>query len=274
MIAMDYGANEKLCLNDGAAYPVPHQLAKRLDKKRYKEEFKGLLPHQLFAKNLEILLSRDDVVTESATVGASGVEPELVREVVANAPHTLFTLSGRTVKNFCKDRNCQVESDADAAAILYHVAVTNPDALQVWRFVEPDEKLHRKHTSVRPWDKRKYQGALMDKYMARLPDYNSLPEQAKLIWGDGKDYQRSVVMPFLMAHDEDWAGSREGYERTIGLYGHGYPSFYRRATVVVMQGVAKRIANVRLIAEVTKPQRKQAWKIARLEIRRLYHLTK
>jgi len=271
MIAMDFGAENKLCLDDGrGAAPVPHKLP------RYKKDFKGLLPHEKFALDLEILLQDDDVVCESATIGSSGAEVGLIRVIVESAPHRLYTLSGRVVKNWCKTRKLDRTeiSDHDAAAILHRVAVTNPDALQVWRYRDDSEKLHRVHTSVRPYDKRKYTGPEVDAFMARLPEYEDLPPLGQFIWGDGKDYSRSRALPFAMAFDEEGSESREGYERIIGLYGHGYPSFYRRATIVVMQRVAEDLAGVSHIDQVTPRQFKEAWKITRREIRRLYHMAK
>jgi hypothetical protein len=262
MIALDYGADQKLKLHtaDGAIPPP--------------KTSRGLTPAQKFAEILRLLLAQDDVVLESPTVGSSGAEPELIREVVQTAPHRLYKISARAVKNYVKTNNLGKISDSQAAEIIHQIAISNPAAIQPWQYRDKEES--RVHKSVRPYDKRGYKGSEVDKWMARLPPFGLLPEDMQRLLGNGKkrhpDYARARVLPFAMALEERRSCSRDGYEWVIGLHGHGYPSFYRRCTENLRQRVAKDLAGAKLNSEVTPGQRKESWKITRKMIRRLYHL--
>jgi hypothetical protein len=277
---MDYGGGTKFRLHDSEG---PRQTPLSL----YPKLFRGLTPDRKFAQSLEMLLADDDVTCEAATVGSSGADPELVRKVVESAPHRLYKCSGRLVKNHLKDNGKTREdiTDADAAEIIYNNAVTNPDSLSLWRYVAKEDKLVRVHRSVRPFDKRNYKDPVVDAYMDRLPAYKSLSEFSQLIWGDGKKYSPSLALPFAMAFDEDGSGSWAGYDHVIGLHDTGFPCFYRRATVTLMQRVSKiqfksnglrgsGKSGAPLNRDITKDMRKQAWRVAQFEIRKLYHLTK
>lgn len=229
-----------------------------------------------------------DVVVESPTMGSSGAEPQLVNELCQKFPErTLWTLSARVVKNYRMDNNIPspksyakyeapaVEEDQPTAhaldaEILFKVATETPARLKRWTINE--NRFIRKYTSVRPYDKRKYVGAVPDSFMSMAPDYNELPDDLKSLLGDGKQYSRAKVMPLVMALDEEGADTRSGYEKIIGLYDHGYPSFYRRATIVLMQHNAKKLANVTHVRDVPKNVRKEAWKLTRRQIRHFYHL--
>jgi hypothetical protein len=269
MIGMDYGNEGKLRLHT-ATGPMEVPLAP-----------KGTSGAQKFAFILETLLDRDDVATESPTVGSSGAEAEAIRDIVANAKYRLFAVSPRVVKNTLKDNGVVLtpqEKDEASAKIIYDSAVDNPDSLQVWRYRSADDKLHRRYTSVRPYDKRNYKDPVVDRLMANLPPFGTLPAHLQDLFTNKKkrspDYARARALPFAMALEEPGADSRAGYEKILGLYAHGYPSFYRRATVNLMQRVAKELAQTKLIAEVSREQRKEAQKITRRAIRELYHLSR
>ena len=263
MISMDYGVAGKLVFYTANGVLKLPRLAKRA-------EGGARSPAESFAEKFAMALDQDDVVTESATIGSCGAEPELIRKVVENSGNILYTLSGRTVKNYVKTRNLDTPNDIDSARILYLVATTNKDALQVWK--HRTDKFTRKITSVRPYDKRGYKGTEVDSFMSALAPFDSLPESTQTCFGSG-DYNRATSLPFAMAFSEEGSQSRNGYERIIGLYGHGYPSFYRRATVDLMQSVAKELSGAKVNADVTPAQRKEAWKVTRREIRRLHHLS-
>jgi hypothetical protein len=89
-------------------------------------------------------------------------------------------------------------------------------------------------------------------------------------------------MPFAKAMTEPYIDegppekARRRFEKLIGLYGDGYPSFYRRATVQWMQKVAA--IDLGLVrwnrALVSREQRKAAWKKATRQIRMLFYLAR
>lgn len=287
--AIDFGTGAALAIH-GPDGPVAKPKLPRVPG--------GKTPADDFIRLLPIFLEDGDVVVESPTVGSSGVEPAEVAQIVGETPHRLLLVSARAVKNYRLDHDLQTvksfgkyeipanptdqptahESDAE---IIYRIATETPQHLREWRW--DNDKLERVHTSVRPHDKRKYRGETPDAYMARLPGFESLPVNLQTLLGQGTadpakgtnhpgQYSRAKAMPFAMSLDEPGTETRDGWEKVMGLYGHGYPSFYRRATVVLMQDTAKRMADVSRIAEVPRETRKKAWKQVRRDLRQLYHL--
>ncbi len=296
MIAVDFGANDALALHSHDGPMTPPKRPRIAGGASKSDKFIGALP---------LLLAQDDVVIESATVGSSGVEVEDVAEIVAGSPHHMYVISGRAVKNYRADnaprwrpdnalqwrkgaryvkdggpapRDIEIDEQttvhAEDAEIIYRIAIEFPERLRLWR--APDDQLQRTHTSVRPHDKRNYRGPVPDMYIDRFPPFEQLPIHLQKVLGTGtarkRDYSRAKAMPFAMAMDEVGADTRSGYEKIIGLYEHGYPSFYRRATIVLMQNVAKELASVTRIEEVPPAVRKMAWKVTRKYIREIYHL--
>jgi hypothetical protein len=247
--------------------------------------------HHQFLHVLEVLLNGSPwvsikaghVVVESATVGSSGVEPSMVEEVVNSAPNKLYLLDNRATKNYKKDHGLPWDKDGgDAeesshvvdAEIIYTIAVTKPERLKLW--TPQGTRLVRTHRSVCPYDKRGYDGAEVDQWMANLAPFTSLPHHLKHQFGEGKNpknYNRSKTLPLAMAFDEPGAHTRKGYEQVIGSYAHGYPSFYRRAFTNLMQVTAKELAGVTRISEVTPEIRKEALNKVRKNIRELWHLS-
>ena len=250
-----------------------------------------------------------DVVVESATIGASGCEPSDVMELLKRVPErSLFTLSCRAVKNHRKDHDLEWAKGAryakdgttpppvtmaleeqdtvhiEDARIIYMIATEHPERLYKW--TQPSYELRRLHTSVRPMDKRDYRDERAERYMAMLPAFDSLPADLREVFGihNGSGahrqlvYSRAMVMPFAMAteepHLEDGPPEerRGRFEKVIGMYDRGYPSFYRRAVVEWMQDNAKRLAGVTKMEEVPPPVRKEAWKLTQRQIRQFYHL--
>lgn len=257
----------------------------------------GKTPRDEFRLLLKALLEIDDVVVESPTVGSSGCEVADVEEIISNAPNKLYTLSARVVKNYRKDYNIptpksyvkyetlsestQIEAHILDAEILYNVAVEHPERLRVWHQAEPCERLHK---SVRPHDKRGYRDKESDDYMANLPPFDSLPDELKAVLGISVKknapmvYSRAMAMPFAVAMEEPYVHNgppekaRKRFEKVIGLYDHGYPSFYRRSTINWMQKVAKDACGVSRFEDVSKEERKKAWKVTQRQIRMLFHL--
>lgn len=286
MLAIDFGTGDALAFHSSVDGPLT-----KTDFPKMGRIAGGKSPSDEFPFYLRAALERDDVVVESATIGSSGAEPTVIREIVESSPHTLYTVSGRAVKNYRKDHgleqvktvgkyeveenpHTQVDAHASDAEVICLIAgEKNRARLKVPQFLTFEEKLHRINTTVRPWDKRGYRGDDVDAVLGRLPDLTSCSERVCVAFGDGKKnsgWLRAKILPFVMAMDEDGAESRSGYERVLGLYEHGYPSFYRRATVALMQSIAKRQTQRKHIADVTKDERKNAWRETRRCVRELY----
>jgi len=285
IVAVDFGTNDALALH-GPDGPMERPKLPRVAG--------GASTRDRFIRTLPILLEDYDVVAESATVGSSGVEVADVIEVLAASPNALYVISGRAVKNYRNDaqrdwrkgaryakgrvaERIRIELQEDVhvedAEIIWLIANEYPERLRQWA---PNDRFRRQHTSVRPHDKRNYRGDVPDGYMRRLPLFEQLPPNLQELFGIGADVRRTYscakAMPFAMALDEPGAETRAGYEKVIGLYEHGFPSFYRRATVALMQGVAKRNVGVTTFKDVSPEERKDAWRETRRAIRQLYHL--
>lgn len=239
---------------------------------------RGLTPAGRFAFTLESILQTSCIVLESPTIGSSGAEPEEIARVMENSPHKIFMISARRVKNYLKDHSEVEKTDEECARIIYEIA-TRPNAyLKPWRYIPKDQKFHRAHRSVRPWDKRNYRGEIPDAYMSRLAPFHMLPDEYRFFLTNGlkriPDYRRAAVFPLAMAFDEEGCETWGGYDNIIGLHENGYPSFYRRCTVSLMQTVAKKTVGVTRFSEVTPGQRKEAWKETKRMIRCIYHLSR
>jgi len=288
MIAVDFGTGTALAIHGDDGPETAPKLPRVPGGAATSDKFSRILP---------ILLDRDDVVVESPTVGSSGVEPDEIRRIVANATHTLYLISARAVKNHKKDnglkwdKGARYAKDGDSegdlreqpsvhesdAKIIHAIATANPERLKVWT-APVDAPLRRIHSSVRPHDKRNYRGEIPDMYMDRWPPFGSLPDHLQRLFGNNygtskADYSRALAVPFAMAMDEPGADSRAGFERVIGLYDHGYPSFYRRATTsALLQKLAKDRFGVSRFEDVTREQRKESLGFVRRYIREAWHL--
>src|SRR5215469_994330 len=80
---------------------------------------RGLSFAEKFAWLLSYFLNIDDVVTESPTVGSSGAESSMIREVVRSSSHQLYTISARAVKNYVKSKGLTKPSDGECAEIIH-----------------------------------------------------------------------------------------------------------------------------------------------------------
>lgn len=269
----------------------------------------GRTPAMEFPMVVDALMSGDnipagDVVVESPTLGSSGCEIDDVISVLARHPgRALWTISARAVKNWRADHpgECggwrkgaryvrdgapppvtmtiheQADVHIEDAEIIFRIATEHPERLQQWVGKRP--VINRIHTSVRPMDKRGYRDDRSEEFMSLLPPFKSLPAHLQDVLGVRGDYSRSMVMPFAMALTEPHIADaepddrRRAFEAVIGLGDNGYPSFYRRATVVWMQEVARGLAGVTRIGEVPPSVRKEAWRITQRQIRELFHLS-
>lgn len=260
MIAIDFGEQDKLVLwGKEGLVETPKQKG---------GSSRGVAGRMAFV--LETILQISPVTIESASIGSCGLEAEVTRDIVDRSPYPLYLLSGRAVKNL---HGKQAE-DQLAASTIHEISITQPDRLKLWKYVPRDEKLHRKHTSVRPYDKRGYKGKQVDEWMSVLPSAEELPEALKALFVKklikSQRYEVARTLPFAMAMDEPSVVDRQSFERVIGLGEHGFPSFYRRATVALMQRVAKAQTGKKLNAEITPADRKAAWKEVRRNLRHLY----
>lgn len=261
----------------------------------------GRTPAMEFPMIVEALFKTGgDVVVESAAIGSSGCEPSDMIALIQRYPdRKLFTLSNRAVKNYRRDNGLawkkggryaladepqdvvlepKPEVRQEDAEILYLIATGQPDRLYHW--TGPSAPLTRVHRSVRPMDKHLYRDTRAVALLALLPPFESLPEELREVLGTKREgYSRTMVIPFAMATTEPYLDSgpleerRRRYEKIIGLYDRGYPSFYRRATIVWMTAVAKLLTGAKKKEEVTPEQRKEAWKTTQRQIRWFFHLT-
>lgn len=262
MIAIDFGEGNKLRLRNANGMMEPPAKPR------------GASGAEYFPFVVNWCLDQDDTVVESATIGSSGAEPDAFLRLMAqpHGGHILFVLPTRAVKN---SLGRTPESDDEAVDTIYDLATSGVTHLRVYRAAE---KFVRLYKSVRPWDKRNYKGSLVDDMMSRLVSPDLLSEDARRLFAVLKspvrnphwEYVRAATLPLAMALTESIADTRDGYEKVIGLYAHGYPSFYRRATVTLMQKRAKEIAGVTTNKETTPEQRKEAWRQVRRAIRELY----
>lgn len=294
MRALDFGDGKKLCCHSSKGQVAIPPVRK------------GNNPAEKFAHTVDMLLNGDndlfglfpgdDIVLESPTIGSSGADPELIRKVVSASERDIWLISARAVKNFkrthAKDLKgdeqrealCEILSekgvitedistdDELSAAIIYYLATENADRLKRWQFSPQEEKFRRSTRTVRPHDKRLYQGDEPDRVMALLPDFFLLPKDMQEVFGDAGSYNRSRTMPFAQALEEEISGTRAGYEKVLGLYGHGYPSHYRRATENLRQYIAKKTLGVAHIDDLSRDQHKESLRVTRYYVRRLYHM--
>lgn len=290
MIAVDFGTGSALAIHgpNGSISKKSLQLPKVKGGKTPRDEFKLIL---------DALLSQDDVVVESPTIGSSGCEVQDVKDILQYHSHKLYTLSARVVKNYRMDHNIpnpksygkynthsdhsQEESHVEDAEILYKVATEHPIRLREWHVATP---CIRHFTSVRPMDKRGYRDARANQNMELLPPFESLPDELQQTLGTKIaktiDYSRSMVVPFAMALQEPYLYDgaertpRRRFEKIIGMYDHGYPSFYRRAVNVWMQKVAADSLGLPRYSrdKVSPVARKAAWKTTQRQIRWFFHL--
>lgn len=299
LYAIDFGAGDALAIHG----PTGEVKKKDLAIPRQKG---GKTTAQEFILVAEALMrgagdiAAGDVVVESATIGASGCETNDVIALLARMPGKhLYTISCRAVKNYRKDHELewrkgaryakdgapppvtltleeQAEVHRQDAAIIYEIATRYQGRLYDWR--GPSASIERENTSVRPMDKRGYRDDRAEELMTKLPPYNSLPPELREVVGNGRAYCRAVVMPFVLSADEPYVDDgpreerRKRWQKVIGLYDRGYPSFYRRATITFMQRVAKRLAGVSRMEEVDQPTRKEAWKITQRQLRQFFYL--
>jgi len=307
---IDFGTGDALAIY-GPDGPVSRKLLKLPRKKPGEgkrtpaDEF-PMMVEALFIGNS--VVPAGDVVVESPTIGSSGCETATMIELLGRYPdRKLYTISPRACKNYRKDhdlgwaKGARYAKDGDEppviltleqqksvhveeAEIIWKIATHHPERLYHW--TGPSFALERLHTSVRPMDKRGYDDERAQRYMQKAPAFNALPAELQSVFGvwhgSGRnkhlDYSRSSVMPFIMATEEPHLENgppedrRRRYEKVIGLYDRGYPSFYRRAAVSLMQTNAKAIADVTKIEEVTPEQRKEAWKVTQRQIRWFFHL--
>lgn len=272
-IAIDFGEGAKLKLYGvGNAYSAKDMVNPSFIAPSPKP--RGASLAEAFEHVLAWCLEQSDTVVESASIGSSGAEPDHIRDIVAAATYKLYLVSGRCVKNLVG-----AGADDDIAVQTIYQIAQDPRRLRLWVYTPKENKYCRQYTSVRPYDKRKYKGPQVDAWFADLCDPTDLSPDAQSLFVKGKrkkQWWKERVMPLAMAlNEKDARLSRNNYERVLGLYEHGFPSFYRRLTVALMIGKMKELASLRLGRKAKKEdclpeERKQAWKFVRKCIREFY----
>ena len=261
IVAIDFGNGDKLRMH-GSAGPISKKdlkLPKVKGGKTAEDDFLRVLKH--------FLEKGYTVVTESPSVGSCGAEPKKVRDLMKNFSKNQFKLiAARAVKNYLQDNKIEKGDDAQSAEILYKIATNHPIRLKTWKYEE--EKYRRIHKSVRPMDKRKYRDEPSVSYLNSIPISKLTPDITKYL------NSPASLMPFIMALEEPLSSNRNGYQKVLGLYEHGYPSFYRRAGVDLMQDIAKDLAKVSKMEDVDPATRKAAWKLTQKLIRKFYAICK
>lgn len=286
--AVDFGTGAALAIHgpDGPVKKSTLQLPRVTGGKTPRDEFRLLLM---------ALIEKGDVVVESPTVGSSGAEVDDVEAIVNASDHALYTISARAVKNYRMDHDLpnpksyakfvpgpantdstQEEAHVLDAEILYRIATQEPYRLRTWHRAL---QIERVHTSVRPMDKRGYRDERAQAFLALLPPFPSLPAELQaspVCLGD--DYRPTIAVPFAMALTEPFIEDgppeerRKRFQKVVGSYEHGYPSFYRRMYITWMQENARRLADVTRMSEVPVEVRKAAMRMTQKQMRHLFHL--
>ena len=219
-------------------------------------ELRGLNPAAKVAKQLVRLLQKGDICMESTMIGSSGLEVEEIMKVAQKSAHSIFSVSARAVKNHAKDHGIKItdENGAKDHSITVELIQKIHERGGSVPCKAGGPNFTRLFTSVRPSDKRNYEDEAAQVALVVLPPHSLSPKNA---------------MPFGMALIE-WAmiggTRRESFEKILGGYEHGYPSFYRRACNELM----KEKLGLKRPSEATKAQRKEAWRLAAIEWRRLF----
>lgn len=240
MYAMDWGSGTKLQIYPTIVLPA---------KRKRGDQWYGLNQAEHLAATLRFLLERDDLVTESPTVGsANGLTREHIRDIVATSAHSLFTISCRNPKNW-SNRSSEERDDEESAQYIYEIAMENPAALAFWKYRPREDRLTRRYRTVRPSDKWNYDDDKAREALDRLPPLGDLPVEFQVYLSEGlkgpkaQRYDRSLCMPFGQALLEPSVTNRASFEKVIGCYSHGYPSHYRRAFLQLVRKVHKMMFN-------------------------------
>lgn len=250
----------------------------------------ALTPAQKTALQLFYLLNLGDVVMEAAGPGSSGLEVRDVTRLIELAPHNLYVISGRVVKNYRKDHREEyqpigprVENDLDAARIIWEVATTKPDSIGLWR--GPTVRREFKYRSVRPYDKRAYRDPVVFEKLATLPAVEKLPPHLHFLLTKNGKYNPADALPIAMSFEEDGARSVKFWtDYILGGFGRGPKSFYRRKvqSEITMdlakklhEDSGKRGSGARgqaLNSDISPETRKEAQRILGRELKELHWL--
>lgn len=223
----------------------------------------------------QALEEADVVVTESSTIGTTGLIPEMVRDLPRELTQKLWVVSPRAIKNYriqLKANGCTPPAGSKRKLHLWEASVhaEQPESRRKrWRYIAPEAKLSRRFRSVRPMDKWDYTTKRAKGLLALSEGYVPKCAPVKL-----SDNLRVVFATALF----EKAGNRwrTGYERIVGLYDHGFPSYYRNAFTgkngLVEQfrkylgGPGYKDRNYQQFQRV----RKQALKMAKCELKNLW----
>jgi hypothetical protein len=142
----------------------------------------------------------------------------------------IYTISSRKTDRLRRDKKLDKTDETDAILIWeiahsgYHLKVPRPRSIKRTSRLEKANNDRRAfgYTSSNPsWSEVK----------SYLPEYLSQPDWLKDVLGDGKTYASGFVTPIAQAALEvlDNGGNRTSFDKLLGTYAHGYPSYQRAA---------------------------------------------
>lgn len=106
-----------------------------------------------------------------------------------------------------------------------------------------------------------------------LPPFSEVPTEFQNALGNASSYALGFMLPMIIASKE--SSSRKDFERRLGNYAHGYPSFCRATYMRRFTTLAKREQGVRKNEDVDwKTARKSIFPRLRGAVRWVYHMSK
>jgi hypothetical protein len=139
------------------------------------------------------------------------------------APRSTASIRNRSEKKI-------VNTDKNDVMVIWKIANEGKKHLAAPRKAAPRvATLHDRIQFYRRTDKLRFP----NKKISEIPEiaeiqqklpYSSLSPEHKRFLGNGKNYDKIIMIPYEAAKT---ATSRKEYEKLLGLYEHGYPSYFR-----------------------------------------------
>lgn len=143
----------------------------------------------------------------------------------------IYTISARKTDRLRREKGLE-KSDETDAKLIWEIANSN------YHLKRPQQRSIRRTSRLEKAnnDRRAF-GYTNDnpswaEAKTYLPDYSSLVPWLQDILGDGKKYASGFVTPIIQAALQilDDGGNRNDFDKLIGTYAHGFPS-YQRASI-------------------------------------------
>lgn len=151
-------------------------------------------------------------------------------ELAARLGSRIWTISSRKTDRLRREKGLEKSDETDAILIWeiahsgYHLKVPRP------RQINRTSRLAKANNDRRAFG---YTNANPSWAEAKqyLPDYSSLDSWLKDVLGDGKKYAEGFVTPVIQAALQvlEEGGNRNNFDRLLGTYAHGFPSYQRAA---------------------------------------------